>query len=169
MNDTELRAHLAEKHPGIGLATGPTGMYPEGRPTMHLEVSHDGMHRDYPESQDHTHDEPTPVTVPGAWPADELRALVMTAGELWDNIDRTRAGEYLSLRQMEVLDKAHAAYYAELRSLWVRQRALAVLRCWCSTRVTRRRPPSAARYSWPRSTRLTRMPAPTCWKPWKPW
>lgn len=55
MNDTELRAHLAERHPGIGLATGPTGMYPEGRPTMHLEVSHEGQHRDYPTSQDHVH------------------------------------------------------------------------------------------------------------------
>jgi hypothetical protein len=44
--------------------------------------------------------------------ADELRALVMSAGELWDNIDRNRAGEYLSGWQQTVLSQAHALYLA---------------------------------------------------------
>jgi hypothetical protein len=55
MNDTELREHLAAEHPGIGLRTGPTGMYPDGHPAMHLRVSHDGAHRDRPEHQTHAH------------------------------------------------------------------------------------------------------------------
>jgi hypothetical protein len=54
MTPQQLREHLAEKHPGIRLATGPTGMYPDGRPALHLAVAHEGMHRDYP--QDHEHE-----------------------------------------------------------------------------------------------------------------
>lgn len=55
MNEQEFREHLTERHPGIRQATGPTGMYPQGRPVMHLEVAHDGQHADYPEHYDHVH------------------------------------------------------------------------------------------------------------------
>jgi hypothetical protein len=55
-------------------------------------------------------DAPDPVTIAGDWTADELRCLVMTAGELWDNIPRARAGEYLSERQLAMLHKANATY-----------------------------------------------------------
>ncbi len=51
----ELHEHLTAHHPGIRQATGPTGMYPQGRPVMRLEVAHEGQHRDDPEYQDHRH------------------------------------------------------------------------------------------------------------------
>jgi hypothetical protein len=89
MNDTELRAHLAEKHPGIGLATGPAGMYPEGRPTMHLEVSHEGQHRDYPTSQDHVHPEAaadSPAPLPSASVAEAGRYIVMRLLQLEERL-----------------------------------------------------------------------------------
>jgi len=57
MTPQELRGHLAEKHPGIRLATGPTGMYPDGRPPTHLAGAHEGQHRDYPGDQDHAHED----------------------------------------------------------------------------------------------------------------
>jgi hypothetical protein len=46
--------------------------------------------------------------------SDELRCLVASAAELWDNIDRERAGDYLSQRQQEVLDKAYALWVPEM-------------------------------------------------------
>lgn len=46
--------------------------------------------------------------------SDELRCLVASAAELWDNTDRERAGDYLSQRQQEVLDKAYALWVPEM-------------------------------------------------------
>jgi hypothetical protein len=40
----------------------------------------------------------------------ELNVLVAATAELWDNADHDAAHEYLSARQMEVLDKAHALW-----------------------------------------------------------
>ena len=53
--DETLKQHLANEHPGIALATGPTGMYPDGRPIMHLRLAHDMQHEEYPGDQTHTH------------------------------------------------------------------------------------------------------------------
>lgn len=55
MTPAQLREHLAVAHPGIGLATGPTGMYPEGRPHMHLDLSHRDQHGEYPEHPSNWH------------------------------------------------------------------------------------------------------------------
>jgi hypothetical protein len=55
MDDRELREHLTARHPGIALATGPTGMYPQGRPAEHLAVDHTIEHERWPEHQDHAH------------------------------------------------------------------------------------------------------------------
>jgi hypothetical protein len=54
--------------------------------------------------------EASAVTTAGGWTADELRALVMAAGELWDNVDHERAGDYLTVWQLSVLDKANTTY-----------------------------------------------------------
>jgi hypothetical protein len=51
-----LRRHLTECHPGIGLRTGPTGMYPDGFPTWQLEHAHEDQHRRWPASQGHSHE-----------------------------------------------------------------------------------------------------------------
>lgn len=77
MNDAELREHLAEKHPGIGLATGPAGMYPEERPAVH-----DGVHRDYPDDQDHVHTETVlPKLAASAVSDDKWRTPYSTAAD----------------------------------------------------------------------------------------
>lgn len=55
MTPQELRDHLAVAHPGIGLATGPTGMYPDGRPHMHLDLAHRDQHGEYPEHPTNRH------------------------------------------------------------------------------------------------------------------
>jgi hypothetical protein len=67
---TELHEHLTAHHPGIRQATGPTGMYPQGRPVMHLEVAHDMQHQDSPEYQDHRHnpDGSLVMQTAKAWP-----------------------------------------------------------------------------------------------------
>lgn len=57
MTDSELRAHLTARHPGIHVATGPTGMYPAGRPAADLAYAHTTQHEQYPDAQDHTHGE----------------------------------------------------------------------------------------------------------------
>jgi hypothetical protein len=61
----QLKAHLADRHPGIRLAQ-PHGMYPEGRPHEHLEAAHDMQHERFPDAQDHSHQEPisNPPTAP---------------------------------------------------------------------------------------------------------
>lgn len=55
MNDG-LAGHLAARHSGIRQATGPHGMYPDGRPLRDLEIAHDLEHRESPEYQDHRHE-----------------------------------------------------------------------------------------------------------------
>jgi hypothetical protein len=56
-----LHVHLAAKHPGIRLVTGPTGAYPAGWPEWILQDRHDALHADYPDAQDHSH-EPKAIT-----------------------------------------------------------------------------------------------------------
>jgi hypothetical protein len=72
---TGLHAHLAELHPGIRQQTGPTGMYPQGRPLDQLVDAHDMQHARFPDDQDHTHERPTGS---GAWARESDRIVAGT-------------------------------------------------------------------------------------------
>jgi myo-inositol catabolism protein IolC len=58
-----------------------------------------------------------PVSVPDAWPAADLRALVLTAGEIADAYgtgpDGLDGSDILSVRQRELMERAAQAFRAE--------------------------------------------------------
>jgi hypothetical protein len=62
--------HLAARHPGIRQATGPDGMYPDGRPVRDLVFSHTSEHEWFPQYQDHRHEPDGSLTEQEAepWP-----------------------------------------------------------------------------------------------------
>jgi hypothetical protein len=89
---------------------------PEGTPAQHVRNTVDyfaDAERSI-EGWSATVESVTEAPAENALDADELRALVTSAAELWDNIDRERANDYLSTMQVAALDKALRLYHAEL-------------------------------------------------------
>jgi hypothetical protein len=52
VNEGELRAHLAARHPGVRLTSI---AHPDGRPAEDLVWAHDAKHERFPGDQDHSH------------------------------------------------------------------------------------------------------------------
>lgn len=51
-----------------------------------------------------------PADPGSSWSAEDLHALVRTAGELWDSTGRDDPCDVLSARQRKLLDRAAASY-----------------------------------------------------------